>query len=218
MREIKFRAWDETHKRMITSDVCVFYPSTPVPKMPTLFGVVEQTIDDETIIHPIQNGVLMQYTGLHDKNGKEIWEGDIVTCDEPMGIGRLFQQVKGEVHYLDNIASFGVRIATGDEGVGEMTHYSWDIGRFRNFEVIGNIYENPNYYLTTNPMQNLKGPIRRKQARPNKDRRTAHIILLLAVMAFVALSVWKTKKCFGYCIERERLLYNFEAALCVDWH
>ena len=58
MREIKFRAWDKVSKKMLKCTGIV-YPED-----------IER-----------QNLVLMQYTGLSDKNGKEIYEGDIVKTD-----------------------------------------------------------------------------------------------------------------------------------------
>lgn len=69
---------------------------------------------------------LMQYTGLKDKNGKEIYEGDIVKAD-------FFEkQVVGKISY-----GMGCFCIT-NSGVSDNQLFI-----FNNYEVIGNIYENP---------------------------------------------------------------------------
>ena len=66
----------------------------------------------------------MQFTGLHDKNGKEIYEGDILQYTDNFN-----RPITGVVQYLGN----GFWIEEKDE-----THYMPN-----DREVIGNIYENP---------------------------------------------------------------------------
>jgi uncharacterized phage protein (TIGR01671 family) len=60
MRELKFRAWIEREKYMATQGE---------PDLETLSSFMH---------HYSDNSILMQYTGLKDKNGKEIYEGDVL--------------------------------------------------------------------------------------------------------------------------------------------
>lgn len=79
--------------------------------------------------------VLMQSTGLKDKNGNEIFEGDIVKYKS--GCNNYIE----EVAYDKNFGGFGVRDANADIifSFGELAE---DID-LHSLEVIGNIYENP---------------------------------------------------------------------------
>lgn len=67
---------------------------------------------------------IMQFTGLKDKNGKEIYEGDIVRCNE---------QFVEQVVFLN-----GGFQTTQDGETFKVSAWGWDT-----MEVIGNIYENP---------------------------------------------------------------------------
>lgn len=79
--------------------------------------------------------VLMQSTGLKDKNGKEIFEGDIVKYKA--GCNTFTE----EVVYDKNFAGFGVRDAYAD-----IIFTFWELAEdisLSSLEVVGNIYENP---------------------------------------------------------------------------
>ena len=74
-----------------------------------------------------------QYTGLNDKDGKMIFEGDVVKAyDETYDNG--FAEVKGKVFF--NCGSFDIDV----EDVGYIPLYSYGT---ENIEVIGNIHDNP---------------------------------------------------------------------------
>ena len=123
MREIKFRAWDKDKKQMIykfnmTSD-----------GQPYTWD--KATIGDGIVIDepaPL-NVELMQYTGLRDKNGREVYEGDIVRFKDWWD-----EEMVGEVRYSEKDMAFTI---VNDFWDGFPIMYADDL------EVIGNIYKNP---------------------------------------------------------------------------
>jgi uncharacterized phage protein (TIGR01671 family) len=116
-REIKFRAWHNKLKRFAPEHASIQiqgeYPHVA-------FDMFNGNFDTE--VWGIDEVTLMQYTGLKDKKGVEIYEGDIVKS-------------LGEQDY-----SFGVRVVTFTGGKFTVEGYGL-IGSL--VEVIGNIYENP---------------------------------------------------------------------------
>lgn len=118
MRTIKFRAWDTDLKVM-------FQNWSVMPDYKTRDYLLEngKTLPEEIII-------LMQFTGLFDRNGKEIYCGDILQDYE----GKL-----SEVIWVEASAKFWIKRLNWKQN-GEDT---WHILTFSG-EVIGNIYENPN--------------------------------------------------------------------------
>ena len=129
-RIIKFRAWDN-----------VDYMSTPFTLQDVQNKKIEFTSDC----------VIMQFTGLLDKNGKEIYEGDLITSSE-FSIqedenGDYVQDEKGNYVTL----RYEVKIEWMEIDAFEV--YGWNIWGFYDnplgkriqseIEVIGNIFENP---------------------------------------------------------------------------
>ncbi|MDK4490072.1 YopX family protein [Fusobacterium necrophorum] len=77
---------------------------------------------------------IMQYTGLKDKNGKEIYEGDIVKVPHFLHDERI--KINGVVKYVNNRAEFVIDLEDIEE-----TFYCCN--QSERIEVVGNIYENP---------------------------------------------------------------------------
>jgi len=77
----------------------------------------------------------MQYTGLKDKNGVEIYEGDLFDAWD--GRSRYV------VEWIDARACFNLVWASGDDGDSKVRHYFDMYMAEYQFELIGNIYENP---------------------------------------------------------------------------
>ena len=120
----EFRAWTEEGKTM-------YYDVYPF-KDGTLLLNYDGFAFDEV---PASDFILMQSTGLLDKNGNEIFEGDVVKYK--VGCNTFTE----EVVYDKNFAGFGVKDADANIifTVGELAE---DID-LSSLEVVGNIYNNP---------------------------------------------------------------------------
>ena len=128
MREIKFRAWDKENKIMFRDNLTVL--ATLRSKF-----LCEENGDLDVYRH----FEFMQYTGLNDKNGTEIYEGDIVRLWESVGaIGGLRREYAYPlpVEYCELWAQFVVA-----DRQNKLQFGIWQ--NFGAVEIIGNIYENP---------------------------------------------------------------------------
>jgi uncharacterized phage protein (TIGR01671 family) len=137
----KFRVWDKLAERMI-------YPHNDNQQ--------HFIIDLNGCFHNLQNGsggedyVIQQYTGLNDKNGKEVYEGDIVK------IKRWYLRP-----FINNKQEIGYQHIEGETEIGQVI-WGWNSQKFLvsyehiryddsedfdksspRVEVIGNIFENP---------------------------------------------------------------------------
>ena len=108
-REIKFRVWHPVRKIMELLEGYASFTS----------GTFEMDTGE-------RNDVIMKFTGLLDKNGKEIYEGDIVIDTTPYQT-----ESRGEVKYMD------MGFVIDDKYGSPMHSFS------KNYEIIGNIWETP---------------------------------------------------------------------------
>lgn len=125
MREIKFRAWDKKNKKIV-------YEDTYVCDMTITFGGQVFCHDSYYEIHDYDFD-LMQYIGLKDKKGKEIYEGDIVRDIKMMKVNRELS-----IHEIVFVGgSFCMRCLSDTIPI-----FAYDGLVLENMEIIGNIYEN----------------------------------------------------------------------------
>lgn len=120
MREVKFRAWEKHLKEII-----------PVHDI----DFEKKMINTSSAWRFFDEIELMQYTGLKDKNDKEIYEDDI-----------LFDPVTNQkyiVAYDDAYAMFFMKNVSDDVALPDYDFGEFDIDEGRDLYIIGNIYENP---------------------------------------------------------------------------
>lgn len=163
-REIKFRVWDKTSERMLYQDDFKRVEIDTKNKMVTL--IAEEGSDNSHYVLDYEDGIeaeIMQYTGLKDKDNKEIYEGDILKKTIIYLLNRNIYELSKEamkeytkredgryyrfkyrfleIRWDNETARFiAYEHSTGEE-------ISFDDAMFlfleEDFEVIGNIYENP---------------------------------------------------------------------------
>jgi len=134
MREIKFRAWDEGNKVMhfdfqfirsgVEGNDWIIFISDKFP-------LKKHETNPFTNPNPYfaQQLKVMQYTGLKDKNGKEIYEGDIL-------------KIHDDEEYQGTTVTISVEFLYG---AFVDSYFHWTLNNIKDYkrEIIGNIYENP---------------------------------------------------------------------------
>lgn len=132
-RVIKFRAWDKKASKMrVVWDIG--WKGWDHPDEVLNYVKVEDNGTNDLLENEVE---LMQFTGLHDKNGKEIYEGDYV--------GGIWD---GYIAYCDKQKSLQLFFSFGCAGCEGDVHWYDLIEDDGKLEVIGNIYENPELLKT----------------------------------------------------------------------
>lgn len=128
MREIKFRAWLKKEKIMVLIE--------PIEIIHFLkkYRFDDGLIDDGCYFLK-EEYFLMQFTGLKDLHGKEIYEGDILKIPSGYFGDSFYKESLGIIEYLED--GFYPRNPYDKDGT------TWQDFNWGRTEIIGNIYENP---------------------------------------------------------------------------
>ena len=147
MREIKFRAWAEPSH---FNKVAKMFTGFSFKDIYSGRDEANTYCENDTWEEPDwDKAILMQYTGLKDKNGKEIYDGDILKISE-VGISSMddpdpFTRI---VKWDDSIGGFNRFRIDGKEGG---SGWSFTKGAMEKYhEVVGNIYENADLMIAVN--------------------------------------------------------------------
>ena len=124
MREIKFRVWDEANKKWIYKVV--------IDNNGNLWAVIGKNFYNIKILHPDDYNTVF-FTGLKDKNGKEIYKGDYCKSKGCEGIIEF------------DSGCFSIKILKEQEyyDIGQSIYLCDYLAIFKDTEVVSNIYENP---------------------------------------------------------------------------
>jgi len=128
MREIKFRVWDTYNKIM-----CVVYHLEWIQGEMWVDGIPHCGNSRRTLM--VKHNPIMQYTGLHDKNGRELFEGDLIKIIPRFPKEDGTEYLRDDCFEIDDFCgcvSYFEQMVHPSNGEPEVE-----------FEIIGNIYEHP---------------------------------------------------------------------------
>lgn len=128
MREIKFRAWDKEIKFMLDWGYgnLISFDGIPYEEAEVKYNTPHIEISKN------ENLIPMQYTGLKDKAGKEIYEGDILKFIDDETIPDKPTECITNVFWWNEMSRFDLK----------NTYMKFNFTNNEYFEIIGNIYEN----------------------------------------------------------------------------
>mgnify|MGYP001599044543 CR=1 FL=1 len=124
MREIKFRGKRRDNNQITYGDLCIYDDMVFIGIAKTITEIRKDVFVPSVIWYEVEPENVGQFTGILDKNKKEIYEGDIVKHRN--GISKIiFNHLSFTIHNEQEFETYLHEWWTGD------------------LEVIGNIYENP---------------------------------------------------------------------------
>jgi len=143
-RELKFRAWDTATNRMLVTGFNLLGEVT-------CFDIVSQKLMEEplgrTTLDRIGDVEIMQFTGLKDRNSKEIYEGDIISVErehDTILVECKFGTIERQMAtgFLVDITGFYFERGDGCQTFPIKRNYK-GVHDLEVFEVVGNIHETP---------------------------------------------------------------------------
>lgn len=134
MRELKFRAWDKENEEYMNGyDVLLKYDGSVISRYALAVFDTDMPV----------NVIIEQYTGLKDKNGREIYEGDIIQEEIDFNSKMTDGVFTYVVEWDSDTLCYGLR------GNSNSIHDElWEVNA--SVEIIGNVHENPELLGDTN--------------------------------------------------------------------
>jgi uncharacterized phage protein (TIGR01671 family) len=144
MRTIKFKAKRKGQEQWVSGDLAHSLDGN----LNILGFVEEEGKIGFTGAHQIDSTTVCQFTGFLDKNGKEIYEGDVLRSDEyPYSCteDNKYDNYYAVVYYCEEGACFGTVTAKNPDscvrGISDGILDSVEREKMKNFEVVGNIHD-----------------------------------------------------------------------------
>ena len=138
MRNIKFRVWDIERNFLATIITAIHFN---IDELPTCVEYCDDNSDMGCVVETGEGEfILLQYTGLKDKNGRDIYDGDVLDISSSYHSGKYLAVVE----FRDPVSGVQLDTFKDDCKIGVLGKEWWGNQKCQHlYQVIGNIYENP---------------------------------------------------------------------------